>query len=318
VRRKLLYVPVILLAITVAIFSMAALFARPAPDHPYFAAGRPGLQVIAHRGGAGLRPENTLAAFSHAAQIGADVLEMDVQPTADGAIVCIHDATVDRTTDGRGRVESFTLSELQRLDAGYHWSGDGGRSHPFRGAGVRVPALGEVLARFPQMRMIVEMKRGGPGLAQPLCQLIRRFGRTQRTLVASFNDDAMAAFRTACPEVATAMSVREARMFHGLYSARLAGVYSPPAPALLMPYRLRGEVLATKALVGAAHRRNLKVNVWEISDEERMGELIGIGVEGIMTDRPDRLLALLRRSAQPSATPAGSGGFGELPASSAR
>lgn len=269
--------------------------ARPAPDHPFFAAEKPGTQVIAHRGGADLRPENTLAAFLHAAEIGSDILEMDVQPTADGAIVCIHDATVDRTTDGRGRVDSLALSELQKLDAGYHWSGDGGRTYPFRGQGVRVPALDEVFARLPQTRMIVEMKHGGPGLAQPLCSLIRRSRMAERVLVASLNNDALAAFRKACPEVATSMSRTEARIFYGVQSVRLAAAYSPPVQALQIPYRLDNTVIATGDLVAAAHRRNLKVHVWTISDGERMRELIRIGVDGIITDRPDRLLDLLGR-----------------------
>src|SRR3970040_315639 len=121
-----------------AVFGVIAVTARPAPNHPYFAAGNPRIDVIAHRGGAGLRPENTLAAFSHAVAIGADVLEIDVQPTADGAIVCIHDATVDRTTDGQGRVDSFTLKELRKLDAGHNWSGDGGGSLSYRAHGRRV------------------------------------------------------------------------------------------------------------------------------------------------------------------------------------
>jgi len=295
-RYKRLFVTASLIVAAAAIYGVAALSARPALDHPYFAAEKPGTQVIAHRGGAGLRPENTLTAFAHAVEIGADVLEMDVQGTADGAIVSIHDPTVDRTTDGKGRVDSLSLAELRKLDAGYNWSDDGGRSFPFRGRGIRVPALDEVFARFPATRMIVEMKHVGPVFARPLCALIRRSGMTETVLVASMNEDALSAFRRACPEVATSMSGREARIFLGVQFARLDAAYSPPVPVLQIPYRLGENVIATAGLLEAARRRNLKVHVWTINDEERMRELIQLGAGGIITDRPDRLLDLLRRA----------------------
>jgi glycerophosphoryl diester phosphodiesterase len=279
-----------------AAFGLIAVTARPAPDHPYFAQSNPRIHVIAHRGGAGLRPENTLAAFEHAVALGADVLEMDVQPAADGAIVVIHDATVDRTTDGRGRVDSFTLEKLRKLDAGHRWSGDGGRSFPFRGKGIRIPALEEVFSGSPRTRMIVEMKHGGAALARPLCELIRRSGMTEKALVASMNVDAVVAFRAACPEVLTAMSAAEARVFYGFHRAGVEFACTPRVMALLIPDRLRDRTLPTAALVEAARRRNVRIQIWTINDEERMRQLAQIGVAGIMTDRPDRLLEVLRRS----------------------
>ena len=279
-----------------AVYGGLALFARPAPPHPFFAAPQPATLVIAHRGGAELRPENTLEAFRHAASIGADVLELDVQRTADGTLVCMHDTTVDRTTNGRGRVESLTLSELKQLDAGHRWSADGGRTHPFRGKGIRVPALEEVLAQFPKARMIIEMKHAGPELAQPLCSLIRRFGTPQARLVASMNPEAVIAFRRACPEIATAMTSGEARTFYGIHLLRLERIYSPPVQALLIPDRIGGETIPTRRLIEAAQRRGLSVHVWTITGEERMRELLQIGVRGMITDRPDLLLRLLGRS----------------------
>jgi glycerophosphoryl diester phosphodiesterase len=279
-----------------AVLGAIAITARPAPDHPFFAQTNPQMLVIAHRGGMGLRPENTLEAFAHAVALGADVLEMDVQPASDGTIVVIHDATVDRTTDGRGRVDSLTLEQLQKLDASHYWSGDGGPSFPFRGKGIRIPTLDEVFARFPRMRMIVEMKHGGAALARPLCDLVRRSRMTEKALVASVNVEAVTAFRAACPEALTAMSATEARIFHFAYLFGLEFAYSPPVMALLIPDRLRGEIITTPALVEAGRRRNLRVHVWTVNDEDRMRELARIGVAGIMTDRPDRLLELLGRA----------------------
>jgi glycerophosphoryl diester phosphodiesterase len=291
-RRWLLLAVLALAGIAAAAIGVAALVARPAPEHPFFAGEKPGVQVIAHRGGALLRPENTLEAFAHAAGIGADILEMDLRATADGAIVCIHDATVDRTTDGQGPVSSFTLAGLRKLDAGYRWSGDGGRTFPFRGKGIRVPALEEVFARFSAMRMVLEIKRPpGVALAEPLCSLVRRARMADRVLVASMDEEALEAFRRACPEVATSMGPREARFFAGASAARLSSLYTPPAVALQIPYRLGEQVVATEDLVLSARARNVKVDVWTVNEEERMRELVRNGVHGIITDRPD----LLRR-----------------------
>ncbi len=294
-RHGRLYSAAFLIASAVAIYGIAAFSARPAANHPFFAAEAPRTQVIAHRGGAGVRPENTLAAFSHAVEIGADVLEMDVQRTADGAIVCMHDRTVERTTNGSGRVDSMTLGELQKLDAGYHWSRDGGRIHPFRGTGIRVPTLEEVFRRFPTARMNIEMKYGGPTLAQSLCALVRRAGMSRRVLVASMDEAAVAAFRQACPEVATSMTRGEAQLFFGMQLVSLDATYTPPVRALQIPDRLGGEVIATAGFIAAAHRRNLKVHVWTVNDIARMKELIRLGIDGIITDRPDELVPLVRR-----------------------
>lgn len=278
---------------------VAAMAARPAPDHPFFTASTSALYVIAHRGGANLRPENTLAAFEHAVSIGADVLEMDLRATADGSIVVLHDATVDRTTDGRGRVNALTLTELRKLDAGYRWTNDGGRTYPYRGRGIRVPALEEVFRRLPTQRLNLEMKRVEPDLAQPLCALVRRYEMTQRVLVASMDVATIEAFRRACPEVATSMSRNEALTFFSLQRAWLDAVYSPPVQALQVPYFFGESIVPTPGFVAAARRKNFKLHIWIINDDARMRELIELGADGIVTDRPDRLLALLGRTKVP-------------------
>ncbi len=266
------------------------LYAGPAPGHPYFDTAAK-LEVIAHRGGAALRPENTLAAFLHAAELGADVLEMDVRISADGAIVVIHDATVDRTTDGSGTVAGLTRERLRALDAGYRWSPDGGKTFPYRGRGLRVPAFEEVLERVPATRMVVEMKQFAPPSAAALCALIRRAGMQRKVLVASFADDALRAFRNACPEVATSMSALEARLF-----AALQGLYVPAAVALQVPDRMGDTVLVTPELLATARGRNLKLHAWTVNDDARLRELVRMGVDGIMTDYPDRLLRIRHAS----------------------
>lgn len=284
------------LSATAAVSVMLAIMfvtAQPAANHAFFAGGNR-VQVIAHRGGAALRPENTLAAFAHAAELGADMLEMDVRLSSNGMIVVIHDATVDRTTDGSGRVNDLPLDRLRVLDAGYRWSADGGRTYPYRGAGIRIPTLDEVFVRHATMRMNIEMKDPDLALAQRLCELVRSRGMNAKVLIASFHSEVMTTFRAQCPEVATSMTASEARLFVGLHLASLSTAYSPGAHALQIPYRFGEHILATPALIQAARRRNLATHVWTINDEARMRELIATGIDGIITDRPNLLLQLIR------------------------
>ena len=269
------------------------------PEHVYFKgdAGRP--LVIAHRGGAGLWPENTLYAFGRAAALGADVIETDVRATADGEIVVIHDDRVERTTDGAGRVASLTLAELKRLDAGYRWTADGGRSFPFRGRGLTVPTLREVFEALPAVRFNIEPKQAEPPIVAPLCRLIRERGMAERVMVASFSGPTVEQFRRECPEVATSASTSEVGLFLAMQRSGLAASYSPPMQAVQVPEWAGGVRVLTGEFVRAAHGRNLRVHAWTVNGEEDMRRVLGMGVDGVMTDYPDRLLKVLGRGRQP-------------------
>jgi glycerophosphoryl diester phosphodiesterase len=270
---------------------------EPVREHKYFQTddGRP--LAIAHRGGAGLWPENTLYAFGRAAALGVDVIETDVRATKDGELVLLHDERVERTTDGAGTVGSLTLAELKGLDAAYRFSADGGRSFPLRGQGVKVPTLREVFEALPRMRFNIEPKQGAPSLAAPLCRLIRERGMTERVMVASFSGTTMEEFRRECPEVATSASTGEVARFLAAEEAGLAASYSPPMQALQVPERAGVLSVLTRDFVAAAHGRNLRVHAWTINDEGEMRRLIEMGVDGVMTDYPDRLLKVLGRPA---------------------
>ena len=268
--------------------------ARPAPPHPYFAAA--GFQVIAHRGGSGLGPENTLAAFRRSLAAGADVLEMDVRTTADGHPVVLHDATVDRTTDGRGAVNEMTLAQLKKLDAGFRWTADQGRSFPFRGRGITVPTLSEVLAAFAETPLITEIKEKRPEVSQSVCDMLRRHGRITRVLVASVHAGVLERFRQVCPGVATSAGPSEALWFYLLSRAGLAILYSPAMQALQVPVTFRGLTVVSRRFVAAAHARNLTVAAWTVNAEGTMRQLIAAGVDGIMTDYPDRLAGIIEET----------------------
>lgn len=271
----------------------------PRPGRTYLA-GAP--LLVAHRGGSRLAPENTLEAFRDAVQRWhADMLEMDVRLTRDGEVVVVHDPTVDRTTDGSGPVSSFTLRELQRLDAAYRFVDPEGRPS-FRGRGVRIPRFEEVLLALPAARLNVEAKE--PGVAAPLVEIVRRHGAEERVLVAAEHERCRDAAR-GYPGPWGA-SRRQVFWFWVLHRFPGGGPYTPRADILQVPETWRGRTIVTEAFVRAAHARNLPVQVWTVDDPEDMRRLLALGVDGIQTDRPDllagTLVAVAGRPAPPGLT----------------
>ena len=286
--RGLLIIILIIAAILVAV----ALLTPPAPEFAFFDSDRP--MVIAHQGGEGLRPSNTMLAFANAVILGVDVLEMDVHSTSDGALVLIHDDTVDRTTDGTGRVNDLTLAELQQLDAGEYWTPDDGATYPYRDQGARIPTLDEVLSAFPEMKFNIEIKQTEPSITSSLCEALRAHGLTDRTLVASFHPTAMNEFRAACPEVATSMVEDEIRPFFILNTIFLGALYRPPGTAFQVPEYSGNLHVLTPRFVRGAQRNNVAVHPWTIDDPGDMARFLDMGVDGIITDRPDLMLEVLR------------------------
>lgn len=257
------------------------------PGSPYLA-GAP--LLIAHRGGSALAPENTLAAFTQALNWWrADLLELDVQSTRDGEAVVIHDATLDRTTSGSGRVVDRTLREIRGFDAGYHFTPDGGRTHPYRGAGLTVPTLDEVLAAFPHARVNVEIK--DPHAQEPVWRAVHDARATQRVLVAAGARANRSRF-LGYPGPVSA-SAEELRTFYLHHRLRLIALYRPGIDALQMPERHGGRQILTARLVRDAHAKNVAVHVWTVDEAEDMERLLEWGVDGLVTNRPDRLARVL-------------------------
>ena len=261
-------------------------------------AGAPRTLVIAHQGGDGLWPGDTLFAFGKAVEIGSDVLEMDAHITKDGRIVLMHDETVDDTTDGSGLIEDLTLEELKRLDAAYDWSMDDGVTFPFRGQGIQVPTLDEVFENFPQVRYVIEIKLTRNPIDKPLCDLIRQHGMQDKVLVASFHDADMKNFRATCPQIATSASRTEVRNYVLLGKAFLWGFIAPAYQSIQPPYdpeESLGIAIMTSRFVRESHAKNIRVEPWTVNDPELMKQYIEWGVDGIITDRPDLMLNILNR-----------------------
>jgi glycerophosphoryl diester phosphodiesterase len=257
---------------------------------------------FAHQGGGLLAPENTLVAFALGATYEPDALELDIQVARDGHIVVIHDPTVDRTTNGHGLVSSFPLAELRRLDAGYHFTPDRGQTYPFRGQGVAIPTLREVFERFPTKVINIDLKEPAPGKEERLWRTIQEARAADRVIVGSFVCASLRRFRrltgetvatSACPRevLAFVLLARSRTMSRGIHAAR---VWRPCYHALQVPEVRRGLRLVTPATIRVAHQLGIQVHVWTINECPDMERLLDWGVDGMMTDRPDRLAAVLR------------------------
>jgi glycerophosphoryl diester phosphodiesterase len=237
------------------------------------------LLAIAHRGASGHAPENTFAAFRKAIAMGAGFIETDLQLSRDARFVAIHDATVNRTTNGQGAVHDLTLAELRRLDAG-SWFGS-------EFAGERIPTIEEILefAKKHDVVFYLEMKPSGSwGSEHALISALRESGEIARTVVISFDPVILAGVRKIEPTVMTGL------LFEGQIS-------DPVAKAIEIGARqvaVRGS-LVTPRLLKEARQRDLQVVCWTVNHPGHMRLLVEAGVDGIISDYPDRLLELTRQ-----------------------
>lgn len=253
----------------------------------FFQGRRP--RVIGHRGACADAPENTLVSFAKAVEDGADVLEMDVHLTKDKHVVVCHDETVDRTTNGAGRIADMTLAELKRLDAGFHFSGTGSAAHTFRGKGVSIPTFDEVLAAFPQMPINVELKTDHPELIEAFFAVLKRHGRADdvSVLVAGEKHALVKKIRQFGVGIVTGFSRKEVLLTLALnYVGLSAWFLKRCGKAIQLPAKEGRFDLVTPALMRAAHRAGIEVHAWTINDEMEMTRLIDMGVDGLFTDAP--------------------------------
>lgn len=253
-------------------------------------------RLFAHRGASGERPENTLAAFERAVELGCEYIELDVHAAQDGHVVVFHDDTLERTTNGLGPVGEYALAALQQLDAGYRFSPDGGQTRPFRASDVVIPSLEEVLSGFPQVRFTVEIKQNTPPIEEAVIAVVNACGRAGDVVLASKEDAVLARVRKLAPDVATSCGYQEIADFIQRVATGRLDDYRPPGQALQIPPDYEGIPLVTEATLAAAHRFDLEMHVWTINEPDEIRRLLDLGVDGIMSDFPGRLLEAANRT----------------------
>lgn len=286
---------------------------------------------IAHQGGENEAPSNTMYAYERALRLGSDMLELDIHTSAEGTPVVLHDATVDRTTNGSGRVYDMTLKEIQTLDAGHNLvPGEGTEAdrpasdYPFRGVRTgqrkpppafkprdfRIPTLREVMRAYPLVPINIEIKGAADSdldsfmqNAEALAAFLNALGRTRGITVASFNDAALDRFHQLAPQIDLAAATAAVAAYKG------AGVPPPEGTvAFQVPVEFQGVTVTDEEFVKSAHDDGYAVHVWTINEEPTMHQLLDWQVDGIMTAEPMRLERVLcRRGTARPPQPARSG-----------
>lgn len=259
-------------------------------SHPVLTLDRP--LVFAHRGGSRLRPENTVTAFDHGLSLGADGLELDVRLSSDGVVMVHHDETLERTTNGTGPLSAQTADALETLDAGYHFHGLDGTS--FRGSGCRIPRLADVLARYPDIPIIIELKGRDVAVAERAVAVVREAGAIGRVCFGGFDDRVVQTARAMSPDIVTSAAKEEIRWF--LYRSWVGCAPTDTAyRAFQVPETSGATRVVSRRFVKAATRAGLPVQVWTVDDPADMARLVEWGVRGIITDRPDLAVPAMAR-----------------------
>ena len=255
--------------------------------------------VIPHGGGDGLFPEDTLLAFERTIAMGADVVDVDLRLSKDDVVVAFHDATVDRMTGTSGSIRAMTFEQISGLDAGWSFTTTGVDStapdaHPYRGKGVTIPTFQSILDQFPTTLVSVDLKDESLDMVQPVCELLRDHRRFNNVFVGSNSDEQILEFRRECPDVRTSAIMGD------VYAARDARASNDPnfVPAVTVdqpPFRSDGRQLVDASSLTWAHQHGIAILTWVVNDVDDMKLLVALGVDGIYTSYPDRLLKILGR-----------------------
>jgi glycerophosphoryl diester phosphodiesterase len=255
---------------------------------------KPKPRIFAHRGASGTAPENTLAAFEKALEAGADYLEMDVHATSDGHIVVMHDPALDRTTNGLGPISALTLKELKKLDAGYRFTPDEGETFPYRGQRITVPTLRELVERFPGVPFNIEVKGNDRGNEHAVVELLKELKHDEISLLAAEKEEMMVRLRPVVGGFPTNFCDTESLEFIQRANQNEWDGYAPPGAALQIPEEFAGMTILTPELLEAAHGFGVEVHTWTVNDEDDMRRQLEMGVDGIMSDHPERLSKVVR------------------------
>lgn len=242
--------------------------------------------VIGHRGNRAFAPENTLESFLEAVALGADALEFDLHVSRDGQLVVFHDPALERTTDGQGAVDQYSVAELKRLDAGAKFTRDAGRSFPWRGRGVVVSTFDEVVESLPRtLPLIIELKT--PTATEPLRRAVRRHGLAARIIVAGFDPKATRPLRGAGFALGAATPDVLALLPPALLRLRATPRH---VQALCIPQRWHGLPVPIGAFARALRGSGTVIHVWTVNDPMQARQLWAAGVQGIISDDPGLMM----------------------------
>jgi len=248
-----------------------------------------GVSVIAHRGGRALVPGNTIEAAKNAVDIGSDIIEIDVHLTVDNALVVRHDTVIDTTTNGSGLIANMALSEIQRYDVGFHEI-----DYPDKAwkTSLRVPSLKSLFTALPNQRYLIELKPKTLPAADALCQLILEHKLQNQVLVGSFHSSVLQYFRRSCPSIPTSLGKSEITLLVLLERIKLGHLFNSPGYSIQVPINYGDFAILTPGLVKLAQNLNMHVDVWTVNDPVELKIVSNIGVDGIITDRPDIAISL--------------------------
>lgn len=247
----------------------------------------------AHRGGADQWPENTLYCFQEAVKAHPEVLlETDARLTSDGAVVLLHDKKVDRTTNGAGEITGMTLTNAKALDAGYRFSTDNGATFPYRGKGLVIPTLKEVLEALPEAHMLVELK-GEPALADAAIAVIRDAKAVNRVLLASFVPSTMDRARELAPAMAYCYDMKNGTSLLMALRGPKWTDYAPQADVLSIDEGMISKYNLTPEEIKKVQDKGVRFQVHTINDPQRMREFVAQGVDSILTDNPSALARVI-------------------------
>jgi len=247
--------------------------------------------IYAHRGSSSQMPENTAPAYDWALACGADVLETDVRLSAQGTLFMFHDERLGRITNGSGRVASASDAELATLDAAYNFVNADGSS--MRDQGIGLLSLDAMFAKYPDTRINIDIKDNNQRAVDEIVRLIRHYDRTELTTVGSFHTNDILSLRAMAPEVRTAALKEEVarlyfgRMLPGRKAATEAALTERPYKALQMPLRYFGIPLTTEKFIAHGKTLGLDLVFWTVNERKGFQKLQTLGVDGIVTDRPD-------------------------------
>lgn len=254
---------------------------KPALSHQYPIA-------MAHRGSTVLWPENTMMAFQGAVDLGYKYLETDVHASSDGVLMCFHDPILDRTTDATGPVSARSLAELAAVDAGYRF--DPVHDFPARATGVTIPSFEELAMTFPDAILTVDLKAAR--IEQLMVDTIKRLKLSDRVILGSFHEKRVRTFRKLAGQgVATSAGPRETAKI--VFGARAGRSMRVTADVLQVPEFHRGINVVTERLIDIVQSQGKQVHVWTVNEVDEMTRFLDMGVDGLVTDRPDLLKKLL-------------------------